>query len=245
MIGCQNKILELKGVREKIKFAINSKQIFCIGVDGPTASGKTVFAEILKKEIQKYSDKNIEIIPLDSLLIERSLREKSLQNISKVGIPFEHEAEIHMKFSKFKKFLDLIKLIRAGLEIPQKIILNDLYSRNDKGKCSGQLKINLSNQTILIFEGHYTIRPDFVEVLDNNFILLANREELIKRKIERVGGYRDKSEVEQYFDLIDEPSYLSNYSRFATNESLIIDNSDFSKPFSVDFYHIKKLLKAS
>ena len=112
MNGCQNKILELKSVRDKIRFAINSKQICCIGVDGPTASGKTVFAEILKKEIQKYSDKNIEIIPLDSLLIERSLR-KSLQNISKVGIPFEHEAEIHMRFSKFKKFLDLIKLIRV------------------------------------------------------------------------------------------------------------------------------------
>ena len=120
-----------------------------------------------------------------------------------------------------------------------------MYSRNDKGKCSGQLKINLSNQTILIFEGHYTTRPDFVEVLDNNFILLANKKELIKRKIERVGGYRDKSEVEQYFDLIDEPSYLSNYSRFATNESLIIDNSDFPMTFSVNFYHIKKLLKAS
>ena len=37
------------------------------------------------------------------------------------------------------------------------------------------------------------------------------RIELIKRKIERVAGYRNKGEVEQYFDLIDEPSYLSNY----------------------------------
>ena len=73
---------------------------------------------------------------------------------------------------------------------------------------------------------------------------MANREILIERKIERVSGYRDKKEVEQYFDLIDEPSYLSNYFRFATHKSLIVDNSDFSNPFSVDYFHIKSLLKA-
>ena len=245
MNGCQNKILELKTVKEIIKNAINTKKIFCIGVDGPTASGKTVFAKILKKEIQKNSDKNIEIIPLDSLLVERSLREKSLKNIRQVGISFEHEAEIHMRFSKFEELLNLITLIRSGLENPRKIILNNLYSRSDKGKCSGRLEINLTNQTILIFEGHYTTRPDFDEVLDYNFILLANRKELIKRKIERVAGYRNKNEVEQYFELIDEPSYLSNYSRFAKKESLIIDNSDFYDPFSVNYFHIKKLLKVS
>ena len=173
------------------------------------------------------------------------MREKSLKNIRQVGISFEHEAEIHMRFSKFEELLNLITLIRSGLENPRKIILNNLYSRSDKGKCSGRLEINLTNQTILIFEGHYTTRPDFDEVLDYNFILLANRKELIKRKIERVAGYRNKNEVEQYFELIDEPSYLSNYSRFAKKESLIIDNSDFYDPFSVNYFHIKKLLKVS
>ena len=150
-----------------------------------------------------------------------------------------------MDFSKLDKLLTLIKLTRSGLENNQEIALNNLYSRDDQGRCTGQLKINLDNQTILIFEGHYTTRPDFIEVLDNNFILLANRKELIKRKIERVSDYRNKKEVEEYFDLIDEPSYLSNYFRFATNESLIIDNSDFSNPFAVDYYHIKSLLKSS
>ena len=114
MIGCQNKILNLKLVREKITYAIESKKIVCIGVDGPTASGKTVFAELLKSQIQKYSNKKIEIIPLDSLLVERSIREKSLQNIKNIEIPFEHEAEIHMGFSKFEQLLNLIKLVRDG-----------------------------------------------------------------------------------------------------------------------------------
>ena len=165
MIGCQNKILNLEVVKDKITYAIKSKKIVCIGVDGPTASGKIVFAELLKTEIQKNSDKKIEIIPLDSLLVERSIREKSLQNIKKIGIPFEHEAEIHMDFSKLDKLLTLIKLISAGLENNQEIALNNLYSRDDQGRCTGKLKINLNNQTILIFEGHYTTRPDFIEVL--------------------------------------------------------------------------------
>lgn len=244
MIACKDKILQLKVVRENIKFSINSKKIICIGVDGPTASGKTVFANLLKSEIGNYTNKNIQIIPLDSLLVERSIREKSLQNIKKINIPFEHEAEIHMRFSKLEKLIELIKFFKAGLENQKEIILKNLYSREDKGKCTGELKINLSNQTILIFEGHYTTRPEFTEILDKNYILLANREILIERKIARVSGYRDKKEVEQYFDLIDEPSYLSNYFRFATHKSLIVDNSDFSNPFSVDYFHIKSLLKA-
>ena len=148
MIGCQNKILNLKVVKDKITYAIKSKKIVCIGVDGPTASGKTVFAELLKTEIKKNSDKKIEIIPLDSLLIERSLREKSLQNIKKIGIPFEHEAEIHMDFSKLDKLLTLIKLTRSGLDNNQEIALNNLYSRDDQGRCTGQLKINLHHSSL-------------------------------------------------------------------------------------------------
>ena len=171
MDSCENKILQLKAIKEIISFAINSNKLVCIGVDGPTASGKTVFAKMLKKEIENYSDKNIQIIPLDSLLVERSIREKSLQNIKKIGIPFEHEAEIHMSFSKYRKLLDLIKMYKYDLNTPSEIKIKNLYSRSDKGKCTGELKVNLTKKTILIFEGHYTTRPEFEEVLDKNFIL--------------------------------------------------------------------------
>ena len=61
-----------------------------------------------------------------------------------------------------------------------------------------------ANKTVFIFEGHYTTRPQFQKILDKNFILLAKRDNLINRKIERVAEYRDKREVEKYFDLIKE-----------------------------------------
>ena len=123
-----------------------------------------------------------------------------------------------------------------------KIILKNLYSRSDEGRCSEKLSINLTNKTVLIFEGHYTTRPEFGDVLDRNFILLAKREELIKRKIERVANYRNKKEVEYYFDMIDEPSYLSNFYRFASKNSLIIDITNLTNPFLANYTHIKKLL---
>ena len=55
MIACRDKILQLKVVRENIKLLINSKKIICIGIDGPTASGKTVFANLLKSEIENLN----------------------------------------------------------------------------------------------------------------------------------------------------------------------------------------------
>ncbi len=237
-----NRIIYLKEVRDTIRSAINSKDLYCIGVDGPTASGKTIFAEILKNEISNISGKKVQIVPLDSLLIERCLREKCLQNLKKISVPFEYEAEMHMQFSKLDELLNLVKLKKKKLSDKEKITLENLYSRSDNGSCNGKLEVNLSEKIVLIFEGHYTTRPEFLNVIDKNFILLANREELIDRKIQRVAGYRNKKVVQEYFELIDEPSYLSNYYRFASSKSFIIDNSDFSSPFSVGYDHIKKLL---
>ena len=182
MINWNNQIIQLEEVKNCIKAAVNSEKIFCIGVDGPTASGKTVFAKLLQEEISNISKKEVQIIPLDSLLIERKIREKSLQNIKKVEIPFEFEAEVHMRFSKLEYLVDLINLKKKDLSRKKKLILKNLYSRSDKGQCTGNLEINLTNETVLIFEGHYTIRPEFDDILDNNFILLAKRDNLIKKK---------------------------------------------------------------
>ncbi len=245
MSSFESKIIQLRVVKDCVNLAVNAKRIVCIGVDGPTASGKTVFAELLKQEILNLSNKDVQIVPLDSLLVERKIREKSLQNIYQVGIPFEHEAEMHMRFSKFDYLLNLVTLKKAGLSEQKDITLENLYSRSKEGRCTGKLKINLTNKTVLIFEGHYTTRPEFNEILDKNFILIAKRDALIKRKIERVADYRDKKEVEDYFNLIDEPSYLSNYYRFASQNSLIIDNTDFSKPFPVGYNHIHLLLNTT
>ena len=85
--------LALQKVTSIINAAVKADGIYCIGVDGPTASGKTVFADILNSALTKKCEKKIQIVTLDSLLIDRSLRENSLLNITSCAVPFEHEAE--------------------------------------------------------------------------------------------------------------------------------------------------------
>ena len=145
MLSFESKITELDLVQDCVDFSVNANKLVCIGVDGPTASGKTIFAELLKKEILNFSNKNVQIIPLDSLLVERKIREKSLRNIHQVGIPFEHEAEIHMRFSKFDYLFHLINLKKKDLSEQADVTLENLYSRSDEGRCTGKLKINLTN----------------------------------------------------------------------------------------------------
>ena len=141
MLSRKSQIIKLDKVQECIKFAINSNNLVCIGVDGPTASGKTIFAEILKEEI---TNKDVQLVPLDSLLVERSFREKSLLNIKNVGIPFEHEAEIHMRFSKFEELLYQVNLKKENLLIPISFILRI----SNSGKFIG-LAFNSSSITII------------------------------------------------------------------------------------------------
>ena len=57
----------------------------------------------------------MQIVPLDSLWLSAKLGK--LQNIQKVGISFEHEAERHMRFSKFEKLIRLVDLNKQNFTI--------------------------------------------------------------------------------------------------------------------------------
>ena len=187
--------LNIDKVKNIADLAVKSKNIYCIGIDGPTASGKTIFAKILREALQKKCKKKIQIVQLDSLLVERSIREDALKNITKANIYFEHEAELHMDFTKLTGFLNELKMQKKGFGQKDKIHLNNMYSRDSGGLCTARLSFDLCQDSIFIFEGHYTTRPDFHDILDHNIILLADRSELILRKARRVIGYRDAKSV--------------------------------------------------
>jgi len=240
-----NKILQLKEVNAVIERCILSKKIFCIGIDGPTASGKTIFSKLLFDEIKKQTKKNVKIIPLDYLLIARQFRSKSLDKIIKNNMQFEHEAEIHMNFNKIDILINSIKKINAGYLDKKRIKIDKLYSRKNFGKCTANIDLTLKKNLILIFEGHYTTRPGLDAIIDENFILLSDKDTLIQRKIDRSSSYRNKNDVKTYFEYIDEPSYLSNYERFSNNNSIIINNSFFSDPVITDYASINKFLDFS
>ena len=88
---------------------INSKEknkVLIIGIDGPTAAGKTTLADNLTKNLKKKFD--VFTFRLDWTLKDRKTREISLKNFKLNNINFYLEAENHMQLNKTTEFLKKI-----------------------------------------------------------------------------------------------------------------------------------------
>lgn len=220
-------------VENEIKKNIaQNKQLIVIGVDGPTASGKTFFAQGLKNYLKKKKY-NSWIFELDWTLKNRIYREKYLKNIFKQNLFFEFEAEEHMNLDIASNFLFKIeqhnkKKFNSNSFFKTK--LNKLYDRNNDGRCSRVIDVKLSSQTIILIEGHYTLRNDLDKFIDFNILLLSSQKELLKRKINRVGKYRNKEKTKKYFFLLDIPSFINHLERNLFKTDLIIENTNYKKP---------------
>ena len=72
--------------------------------------------------------------------------------------------------------------------------------------------------------------------------MLADKHELLNRKIERVKDYRSPIETAKYFDLIDIPSFVNYLTRFGNNYNMVIDNSNYFKPIIKNNKYIQNWL---
>ena len=60
--------------------ALNSQSnIIVVGIDGPTAAGKTILANSLGEQIKNQLDINVEYFRLDWTLLPRDERQKDLE----------------------------------------------------------------------------------------------------------------------------------------------------------------------
>jgi uridine kinase len=212
----------------------NQSRVIVIGIDGPTACGKTILANNLS---EKLNEKKFKVwnYRLDWTLKERSERIKDLENIKQKKISFDQEAELHMQLKKAKQFLQMVREYNQSIAIsaqssPQKINLENLYSRENNGTCTHKETCDLEPGLIIFIEGHYSLRYELDLLIDKNILILADSSELIKRKIDRVKGYRNSEEAEDYYWRIDLPSIQNHLKRFAANADLIIDNTDINNP---------------
>jgi hypothetical protein len=216
---------------------------YCIGIDGATATGKTILSKILKARIEKNCKIKTEIFQLDGLLKNRSFREKQVSILRKNKQKFFYEAEEHMDFDKIKKMLNKIKDQKLSKIKSNYVTLNNLYSREKNGRCVDKKTLNLSQ--VLIFEGHYTSQNLISDYLNLNIILFANRNEILKRKITRSEKYRNSKDVIEYFDLIDQPSISYNFLRYNNSKFFLIDNSNINKPKKINHFAAKNILNIS
>ena len=231
-------------VFKKIENDLENEEIsypYCIGIDGATATGKTVLANLLKEHLKKKLNIDSEIFQLDYLLLSRKFREKEVIQIKKNNLNFSYEAENHMQFDKINELISKITNIKKSQEKKAKVSINNLYSRQNNGKCTENRVVDLSKK-VIIFEGHYTSRNIISTILDKNIILFSNRKNILKRKIDRSQNYRSGNDVIEYFDHIDLPSIKNNFIRFYNSKFYLIDNNNFNKPRIINYKAALRIL---
>lgn len=217
-----------------------TRPLFIIGIDGPTASGKTYLADNLALSLEKQNIPCF-IFRLDWTLIDRRLRENEIDIFENLNLPFEYELDYHMDLSRAEKFL---KEITINFKENKKIKLSGLYSREHAGICDGEVEFLMQNKMVVIVEGHYSHHSYLQKYIDYNLVLLSKPEELLRRKIARSASYRNGKSVEEYFRYIDMPSYSHFLLQNHKNISEIFDNTDFDKPVKCGFEELNKFINS-
>ena len=67
---------------------------------------------------------------------------------------------------------------------------------------------------------------------------MSSKKELLKRKVERVKGYRSSEEAVDYFWKIDVPSFSYHLKRFYKEIDLLVDNNDYKSPNLLDINYV-------
>ncbi|MDY0324326.1 MAG: hypothetical protein RBR24_09995, partial [Candidatus Carbobacillus sp.] len=235
----------MKIIKEIINNIAFKNNFFVIGIDGPTASGKTTLADNLAKQL---NEKNIPVFiyRLDWCLIERTKRLEDLNKLLEIGKAFEYEADLHMDLNKASDFLSKVNSLRHK-ELEQTTIINltKLYNRSDNGRCTGKEVVELKPKMVIIVEGHYTHHPKIRTFIDYNILLVAGTKHLLHRKAQRVKSYRNNDTVEKYFALVDLPSFnhyftinIPFFDKILLNETFYTQKTLSIKDV-VEMYNIK------
>ena len=168
-------------LNKKIFHNFQKKNINLITIDGITCSGKSLFANLLKKNLVS-SFPNIIILSKDLFLYPRSKRIKITKKIKKTK---SNQNELHYDLKKLKILLYFL----FGKNEKRELILRKLYNRKT-GENDLTIKLNFSKRRLVIFEGIY-VNEDikFIKKPILKILLIEKVYESLSRKIQRI---RDK-----------------------------------------------------
>ena len=157
------------------------KNINLITVDGITCSGKSLFADLLKKNLKKeFSD--IFILSKDLFLFPRNKRIKITNKIKYIKL---NQNNLHYDHKKLRILLNFL----MGRLKTKNLILKNLYNRKT-GKNNLNLKLKFSKERLIIFEGIYVNQDiKFIKKPILKILLIEKVYESLSRKIQRI---RDK-----------------------------------------------------
>ena len=112
--------------------ALDGKRITVVGIDGPTAAGKTMLAAALTAAL-RAAGQSTWTFQLDWALKDRAAREADVAHLRGVDAAFEFEAELHMRLGLAHKALEAVarfnRQVQLGNMDDQKVTLTELYAR--------------------------------------------------------------------------------------------------------------------
>lgn len=215
---------------------------FCVlGIDGPTASGKTTLANNLRDSLIQM-EIPVLIFQMDWCLTDREQRLKDVDGIFTKKQSFELEADKHMNLIKAAEFFHFVDKYRHADFDNVSIRLKGLYNRDDEGKCNGVANLKLEKGMVVIVEGHYTHHRILRRFFDLNYLLIAKEDNLLKRKILRVGSYRDEANAANYFKWIDMPSFWHYFLKNTCFFENIFQNDFFDNQYLLSIDQVPEFL---
>jgi uridine kinase len=168
-------------LEKKLFKNFEKRKINLITIDGITCSGKSLFANLLKKNLKRnFAD--IYILSKDLFLYPREKRIKITKKLKKINT---NQNELHYDLKRLKELFVFL----FGKNEKSSIVLKNLYNRKT-GKNDFKIKLNFLEKRLVIFEGIY-VNEDvkFIKKPTLKILLIEQVYESLSRKIQRI---RDK-----------------------------------------------------
>ena len=207
-------------LNKKIFKNFRRRNINLITIDGITCSGKSLFANLLKKNLQNYFT-DVYILSKDLFLFPRSKRINITKNINKFKID---QNILHYDLLKLKMLLNFL----IGKTNKKVLILKNLYNRKT-GKNNLNLRLKYSKHRLVIFEGLYVNNDvKFIKKPILKILLIEKVYESLSRKIQRI---RDKKISIQLVVTEFVKIHLQSFKRYIIKNSFDVSFEDKDRKF--------------
>ena len=197
-----------------------------ITIDGITCSGKTLFSELLKKELSKHYSE-IVVISKDFFLISRHKRISLTKNIK--NLEDINQNHLHYDQKKIKKLFNFL----SGKTKEKNLTLRNLYNRKTGNNNYKRVFIK-RNKKLFIYEGLYV--NDDIKLLNLPVLKILITENVYNSLFRKIKRIRDKKISIQL--LISEfiKIHLYSYKKYLKK-----NNFNYSLEFNDNgFYKISK-----
>lgn len=208
-------------LNKKIFKNFEKQKINLITVDGITCSGKSLFANLLKKNLQKYFQE-VFILSKDLFLFPRTKRIKITKHIKNINN--HNQNFLHYDLIKLKTLLNFL----IGKSNKKIITFNNLYNRKT-GKNNLKLTLKFSKKRLVIFEGIYVNHDvKFIKKPILKILLVEKVYESLSRKIQRI---RDKKISIQLVVTEFVKIHLQSYKKYLAKNNFDVFFEDIDKKF--------------